>query len=32
MGWGADELDFGVFLIVVLNQFHAKIFINPHLV
>ena len=27
-----DELDLGVFLVVVLNQFHAKIFRIPHFV
>ena len=29
---GADELDLGVFLVVVLNLFQATIFIIPHLV
>ena len=26
-----DELDLGVFLVAVLNRFHATIFIIPHL-
>ena len=27
-----DELDLGVFLVVILNQFHDTIFIIPHFV
>ena len=31
-GRTTDELDLGVFLVVVLNRFHAKIFIIPHFI
>ena len=27
----SDELDFKIFLVIVLNQFHATIFIIPHI-